>query len=235
MPTTSGSASQTARAIAREQLTTAILQTAREQLATVGPAQLSVRAVARQVGMVSSAVYRYFPSRDELLTELLIICFDEVGDQVEAAEAAVVDRTDYLGRWLAMAHAFHDWATAHPYDFALLYGSPVPGYVAPRRTVGPATRVTRLLMTLLRDQHDAGESPTPAGPDSAELHASLAGLRAFAGVDLSDELALVGLRAWAGLIGSLTLELFGHLVNAVEDHQTYFDAAARRLAPVAGG
>jgi AcrR family transcriptional regulator len=232
MTTVSGRASQTARAIAREQLTASILQNAREQLATVGPAQLSVRAIARDVGMVSSAVYRYFPSRDELLTELLIICFDEVGQQVEEAEAGVVDRADYLNRWLALAHAFHDWAAAHPYDFALLYGSPVPGYAAPERTVAPATRVTRLVIGLLRDQYEAGVGPSDLGSESPELHASLAGIRTFAGADLPDELVLIGLRAWAGLIGHVTLELFGHLVNAIDDHQSYFAAAARRLAPI---
>lgn len=228
MPT----ASTTARALAREQLTGAILREAREQLATVGPAQLSVRAIAREVGMASSAVYRYFPSRDELLTELLVIGYTELGEQVTAAEAAVVERTDYLARWLAIAHTMRDWCRAHPFDFGLLYGSPVPGYAAPRRTVEPAVRVPLLILDLLRDQHLAGLQLAAATDDPPELHPTLALMREAAGADLSDELVLLGLRAWAGLLGSLTLELFGHLVNAIEDHDTYFAAAVRRLAPV---
>lgn len=227
MPT----ASTSARALAREQLTGAILREARNQLATVGPAQLSVRAIAREVGMASSAVYRYFPSRDELLTELLVIGYTELGEQVAAAEGAV-GRTDYLGRWLAVAHTMRDWCRAHPYDFGLLYGSPVPGYAAPRRTVEPAVRVPLLIFDLLRDQHLAGLDLAAAPDDPPELHPALDQMRAVTGADLSDELVLLGLRAWAGLLGSLTLELFGHLVNAIEDHDTYFAAAAHRLAPV---
>ncbi|HEY5821029.1 MAG TPA: TetR/AcrR family transcriptional regulator [Propionibacteriaceae bacterium] len=228
---TPGPASTSARALAREQLTATILRTARDQLASVGPAQLSVRAVAREVGMVSSAVYRYFPSRDELLTELLVACFDEVGAEVEAA-AASVDRSDHLGRWLAIAHAFRAWSVAHPYDFALLYGSPVPGYAAPARTIGPAGRPPRLIVDLVADQVRAGVEVTPAATDSPDLHTALAGIRTWADDDLPDESVLLALRAWGGLIGALTLELFGHLTNALDDHETYFDAAARRIAPL---
>jgi AcrR family transcriptional regulator len=232
--TTTGSASRTARAIARDQITRAILGSARTQLASVGPAALSVRAVAREVGMVSSAVYRYFPSRDELLTALLIVCYDELGAAVEEQEAAVLDRGDFLGRWLALARAVRRWALDHPYDFGLLYGSAVPGYAAPGTTVAPATRVTRLVVGLLRDADAAGATPPPAA-ESAALHASVAGVRAFAGAELSDDLVLRGLLAWSGLVGSVSLELYGHLTNAVTDHDTYFDAVARRLSPVGDG
>ena len=224
-------ASLSARAIAREQVTSAILTTARAQLATVGPGQLSVRAVAREVGMVSSAVYRYFPSRDELLTELLIICYDELGSAVETAEAAV-DRADLDGRWRAIAHGVRGWALAHPHDYALLYGSPVPGYAAPERTVGPGTRVSRLIMDLLIDVAAVTPRNRPRGRRSrvaVELHRTLAGLRTFAGADLPDELVLRGMRAWSGLIGAVSLEVFGQLENAVEDFDLYFAELIRGL------
>ena len=220
-------ASTSARAIAREQLTQTILTSARAQLGTVGPAQLSVRAVARDIGMVSSAVYRYFESRDELISELLVICYDELGAEVEAAEAEVADRADIRGRWLAIAHTVRRWALAHPFDYALLYGSPVPGYAAPRRTVGPATRVPRLVIALLPGIADPG-----GGSVNPELHQALAGIRDFAGTDLSDELVMRGLQSWSGLIGAISLELFGHLANGVLDHETYFAELARRMAPV---
>ncbi len=160
-------ASTTARAIAREQLTRAILEKAREQLATVGPAQLSVRAVAREVGMVSSAVYRYFPSRDELLTELLVICFDELGHQVETGRGCGrgPHRLSWPGGW--------PWPTRYA---RLGVGPPVRLRAAlrlararlcrPGRTVGPASRVTRLVMALLRDQQRAGGAPPAAAADS---------------------------------------------------------------------
>src|SRR5215203_3165343 len=104
-------------------------------------ANLSLRAVARDMGMVSSAVYRYFPSRDELLTALILDAYDALGEAVEVAEAAV-DRADLRGRWLAACHGARDWALARPAEYALIYGSPVPGYAAPDDTVGPALRPT---------------------------------------------------------------------------------------------
>jgi AcrR family transcriptional regulator len=221
-------ASTSARALARDHLTKAILTSARAQLGTVGAAALSVRAVARDVGMASSAVYRYFASRDELLTALLVECFDEQGEAVETA-AAAVDPADLTGRWSAIAQAFRAWAVEHPWDYALLYGSPVPGYVAPRQTVGPATRVTRVLLALLAEAAEQGvrpgEDPGPA------FHAAVAEVRAFAGHDLPDDLLLAGLAAWSGLVGGVTLELFGHLEGAVDDREAWFAALVLRLSP----
>jgi AcrR family transcriptional regulator len=229
---TTGNASTSARALAREHLTEAILASARAQLGTVGPAALSVRAVARDVGLASSAVYRYFASRDDLLTALLVACFDEHGAAVEAA-ADAVDPADVSGRWSAVAHAFRGWALEHPWDYALLYGSPVPGYVAPQQTVGPATRVTRVLLRLLVDAANDGvplSRPGDPAPGPG-FHAALADVRTFAGADLPDDVVLAGLAAWSGLVGGVTLELFGHLDNAVGDREAWFDALARRLDP----
>ena len=231
----SPSASTSARALARDQVTRAILTSARGQLGTVGPAALSVRAVARDVGMVSSAVYRYFPSRDELLTALLVECFDEQGEAVETAVAAC-GPDDVAGRWSALAEAFRGWALTHPWDYALLYGSPVPGYVAPEQTVGPAVRTPRVLMALLVDAAERGLHPAPAGAGQepgAAFHAAVGDLRELAGADLPDGLLLAGLAAWSGLVGGVTLELFGHLDNAVGDREAWFDALTARLCPVA--
>ena len=230
--TTPGTASTSARALARNHLTRAILASARAQLGTVGPAALSVRAVARDVGLASSAVYRYFASRDDLLTALLVACFDEHGEAVESASSAV-DPADLSGRWSAVAHAFRAWALAHPWDYALLYGSPVPGYEAPVQTVGPATRVARVLMALLADAAAADvplSRPQETAPGPA-FHAAVADLRTFAGADLPDDVVLAGLAAWSGLVGGVTLELFGHLDNVVGDREAWFDALTRRLDP----
>lgn len=231
-PAAPTSAPRTARAIARSELTLAILDAAHAQLAEVGPAQLSVRAVARDLGMASSAVYRYFPSRNELLTALIVAAYNELGETIEAAEAAVRDRADFRGRWLALAHATRRWALGHPHDYALLFGSPVPGYAAPQTTIQPAIRAPLLVITLVHDIQVGGARPTPMIETTAAEHDALAGIRAFAGIPLSDDLALRGLGAWSGLIGTLTLELFGHFVNAIDDLDSYFDARARQLSPV---
>src|SRR4051795_9902207 len=152
------SARRTARALARAELTRAILDRAGVQLAEVGPAALSVRQIARDLEMASSAVYRYFPSRDALLTALLVQAYDDLGAAVEQGDASAA-RDDLRGRWTGIALALRDWAVAHPHQYALTYGSPVPGYAAPQDTIASATRVSLALITLVSDAEAAGRAP----------------------------------------------------------------------------
>ncbi|MFE6971183.1 TetR/AcrR family transcriptional regulator [Isoptericola sp. NPDC057653] len=228
-------APRTARALARETLTREILAAARARLATDGPAALSLRAVARDVGMVSSAVYRYVPSRDALLTALIVECYDELGAAVEEADAAVADQDDVAARWLAACHALRGWAVAHPAELGLLYGTPVPGYAAPRDTVDPATRVVRVLVTVVARAHDAGATPRPAPRDAPDVHDLVDPARQFVAArgivaDAPTELVARTLMAWTTLFGTVSFELFGHLVGSVADPGRWYDAVARRLA-----
>jgi AcrR family transcriptional regulator len=152
------SAPRTARERARAEITAEILDAARGYLATDGAPALSLRAIARDLGMASSALYRYFSSRDQLLTRLIIDAYDSLGAAAEAAEVAV-DRNDLAGRFAATCIAVRDWALAHPNEYALIYGSPVPGYVAPADTVRPASRVTTLLLRIIVEAAAAGRIP----------------------------------------------------------------------------
>ena len=128
----------------REQIEARIVELGRRHLVDHGAAGLSLRAIARDLGMVSSAVYRYVSSRDELLTLLLIDAYSELADAVDRARETVPEL--WSDDVVAIARAAHGWAIAHPASWALLYGSPVPGYHAPaERTVGPGTRVVGAL------------------------------------------------------------------------------------------
>ena len=140
-------ASRTARERARAELTREIKDEARRQLAAAGAARLSLRSVARALGLVSSALYRYYPSRDDLLTALIIDAYEDLG---KAADAAA-DGTDPRSRWMSVCHATRRWALDHPHEYALIYGSPVPGYRAPQATVPAAARVPLLLIRQLQD------------------------------------------------------------------------------------
>ena len=104
-----------ARERARIEVTAAIKDEARRQLAAEGAAKLSLRAVARELGMVSSALYRYFPSRDDLLTALIVDAYDAVGAAAETALAAPPDPDDHPARWTAVCSAVRAWALAHPH------------------------------------------------------------------------------------------------------------------------
>jgi AcrR family transcriptional regulator len=208
----------------RAELTREIVDAARRHLATEGAAGLSLRAVARELGMASSAVYRYFASRDELLTALIVEAYDAIGAAAEEAEALLA-RDDLRGRWRAACGAARDWALAHPHEYALVYGSPVPGYAAPEATVGPAARVGVLLCRVLADGVAAGT--VDPGPEDADgmLAPDLAER-----MGLPPQLAGRAVLAWSSLFGAISFELFGHTHNVVADHAAHFDQVVERLA-----
>jgi AcrR family transcriptional regulator len=212
------------RARVRAELTREIAEVARTHLATGGAAALSLRAVAREMGMASSAVYRYFPSRDDLLTALIVDAYDALGAAAEEADAAA--GPGVRARWLAVCRSARGWALAHPHEYALVYGSPVPGYAAPEATIGPAARVGLVLSRILVDGIAAGEITTSR---SAGDDALVPGVAEQMGLPAS--LGAQAVFAWTALFGLINFELFGHTHNVVSDHAAYFDAAVARLLP----
>ncbi len=223
---------------AREQLTREIVAEARRQLAEVGAPALSLRSVARELGMVSSAVYRYVASRDELLTLLIVEAYDALGEAVEQAEAAA-DRADLTARWLAACTAMRSWALAHPHEHALIFGSPVPGYAAPQATIEPAARVPGVLIGLLVEAISRGVVETTTLPaPSPDVVRSLAPVRSAVPDDLPDELLARGLLSWTLLVGAVSFELFGHTQNVVDDEPTlreaFFADQMRRAGTIVG-
>jgi AcrR family transcriptional regulator len=223
-----------ARARARASLTEEIKATARRHLADGGAAGLSLRAVARELGMASSAVYRYFESRDALLTALIVDAFDAVGAEAEAAFARQPDRL--VPRWLGVAGAVRDWARANPHDYALVYGSPVPGYRAPTATVSPAARVSLVALHIVADGVASGEiDPSSTVPMPRAVHADLARLRDAAAPQVPDEVLGRALFVWTMLFGAISYELFGHLRGVIEDDDLFFDHQMRRAAMYLAG
>ncbi|MER7205657.1 TetR/AcrR family transcriptional regulator [Streptosporangium sp. NPDC020072] len=228
------SSSRTARERVRAELTREITDIARGQLATDGATGLSLRAVAREMGMVSSAIYRYFPSRDDLLTALIIDGYNALGEAVERADAAV-PREDHTGRWLAVCHAVRDWALAHPHEYALLYGSPVPGYKAPVDTVAAAIRDTVVYGRIVSDAHGAGVLNPPGGlPAPPASFGDDAGRVRDVIPEVPDDVISRALLAWTGLFGWVSFEIFGQFNNAVLDPATAFEHTMRCHAALLG-
>jgi AcrR family transcriptional regulator len=226
------------RARVRAELVDEIKQEARRQMAEAGSSVLSLRAVARQLGMVSSGIYRYFPSRDQLLTALIIDSYDAIGAAAEAADAAV-ERADFAGRWRAACHAIRGWALEHPHEYALVYGSPVPGYRAPQDTTGPASRVTLVLAAVVCDAAAEGALGNPFLAEyapSLSKQASAEALRvgsiAFPGVP--PDAVVRALTAWTQLFGFVSFELFGRLLGVVEDPAAVFDQAVTDIGVFVG-
>jgi AcrR family transcriptional regulator len=219
----------TARARARIELTREIKGAARRQLAEGGPSALSLRAVARELGMVSSAVYRYFASRDDLITALVIDSYDSLGG---VAEEAVDDaRGDFEARWLRLTRAIRGWALANPNEYALIYGSPVPGYQAPQDTIAAATRTVAAGCALVVAGVASGEIDVDqALPIPRPVRADLAAVRNALAPDVPDSVLSRTLYAWAQLFGTLTFELFGQYENVIGDRDEFFDHQMRRTA-----
>jgi AcrR family transcriptional regulator len=227
------SAPRTARERARAEITAEILDAARGYLATDGAPALSLRAIARDLGMASSAVYRYFRSRDELLTRLIIDAYDSLGAAAEVSEATI-DRNNLAARFTAICDAVRAWALAHPNEYALIYGSPVPGYAAPADTVQPASRVTTLLLRIIVDAAATVRIPAAdlRDAEARPLAAALAPIRSYLPPGIPAALVQRALMVWTNLFGVISFELFGQLHHVVGeepgDRDAFFAGCVRR-------
>ncbi|MCW2776584.1 MAG: transcriptional regulator, TetR family [Frankiales bacterium] len=221
-------AAQDLRARARADLVAAIKASAATQLASVGAAALSLRAVARDLGLASSALYRYFPSRDALLTALIVDAYDAVGAVAEQAEDAARTRGGSPGeRWLAVCRAVRGWAVAHPHEYALVYGSPVPGYAAPADTVEPAVRLSRVMARVLLDAAGEGTLRVPARPLPGPRLVTPAVLEVVGGAPGApyEDLLERSFVLLTALVGTTSYLLFGHLKEVLTDDDAWFDVA----------
>ena len=259
---------QTARERARAELTREIKEEARRQLAEVGANGLSLRAVARELGMVSSALYRYYPSRDDLLTALIIDACNAIGAAAEAGAGAARAGTGAGApareTWTAACRAIRAWAVANPHEYALIYGSPVPGYRAPEATIGPASRVPLAFASILeaavasgtarasgtagadgpRSATGASEARGAAGASAlsgtlaAQAAALAAALPATPGASdapaIPADMLVRAVIAWTQLFGMISFELFGQFVGSFEPADAFFDHAVAQLAAFVG-
>jgi AcrR family transcriptional regulator len=206
---------------------------ARDHLAAEGP-NLSLRAVARDLGVVSSAVYRYFASRDDLLTALILDGYATAADAIEAAEAAV-PRRDLSERWLALGRSTRGWTLNRPHEFALLYGSPVPGYQAPQETIAQAARPIIVAVAILRDGVARGAIETPADRLPRAVRSDVEALSRSPGfTDVPVALLARAMSVWAQLYGTISFELFGRYANVVHDFDEYFEHQLRVMSRYLG-
>lgn len=226
-------AHRTARERARAELTAAIKDEARRQLGEQGADGLSLRAVARELGMVSSALYRYFPSRDDLLTALIIDAYNALGATLEKAAAGADAPRE---RWRAACHGLRAWGLANRHEYSLIYGTPIPGYRAPQDTVTPATRVPAVFIGALRDAWRAGEVKPPfKGPEmSPELRRQVGIVRAQLAPDVPEEVLARGLIAWVQLFGMVGFELGGQFANTVDPADEFFTHTVEQMTLFVG-
>jgi AcrR family transcriptional regulator len=213
-----------------------IKQLAWQQMAEVGAAALSLRGIASEMGMTSSALYRYFESRNDLLNELVVDGFSSLADALEAAEAELDDNPE-TSRWLHLASAHRRWALEHPTEYALIYGTPVPGlgsgtderHAQMKRGVNVLFRC--MMKALASGEIDASGMEATITP---ALRKRLQHWRAQLGINLPPA-ALAGcLFAWTQLHGAVSLELSGHLAPEFQPADDLFDQQMRQVLVLLG-
>ncbi|WP_082748239.1 TetR/AcrR family transcriptional regulator [Nocardioides jensenii] len=225
----------TPREVARTENIARIKRLALSQLSSTSAGELSLRAIARELNIVSSAIYRYYSSRDELITALIVDAYDDLGRALEEAGAA--DRRGVRRRWSDTCRAMREWALAEPHRFALVYGSAIPGYRAPQDTIAPAGRVVDAffgpVVDVLRSSRDEVGVNGWSRPGRVLL-GQLEVTDEALGLEVSPTAVLALLGAFARVIGALTLELNGHFVGGFEPADALFDAFVDHEATLLG-
>lgn len=183
-----------------------------KQLAESGPGAISLRGIAREMGMTARAIYSYFPTRDDLITALISGIAVSLSEAVETASGAV-PATDPGGRLVAWGQALREWALAHPESFRLFYGHPIPGYQPP--VDGPvdqaARRVCRELTRLVAAAWPRAKQHQPEDTAWSDLNPDYVAKVQTDLPEVPPEAAALALRVWGRMHGLVALEIDGHI------------------------
>ncbi|PSK93725.1 TetR family transcriptional regulator [Murinocardiopsis flavida] len=210
-PTESATAAPSLRERRRSVAVHEILGAAERHVVEHGAAALSLRAIARSLGMTVQALYHYFPSRDDLVTALVAKSHDDLADAVDAADAG--PGTAAVPRAVAATEGYRGWAVANPERFQLIYGAPLRGYRAPEE--GPTTRAVRRMGGVFRRVlFDGFTAAQLAACDAPEVSAPLRAHLGYLGPDgvgaLPPPAASLFVSTWGHMHGLVALEVFGH-------------------------
>ncbi len=219
----------------RAETTSEIKQAARRILIEQGPEAVTLRAIARDIGMTAPALYRYFGSHEDLLRHVVGDIFTELGGGIARAIDAVGD--GMAGKMVAACREFRRWALSHQAEFGLLFGTPLPTLEAAHDDVVTecAARFSGVFFSLFYELWRKQPFPVPADDEiDPVLRDQLARYRDALGVDLPLGAGLTFLRCWVRLYGMVSLEVFGHLHFALDDPSPMFEITLSELAAMVG-
>lgn len=205
----------------RAETTAEIKSVALGLITACGPDAISLRAIAREMGMTANAIYSYFATRDDLVSALIDDLYTSLVDTLESARDGQPD-DDPARRLLAWAQAFRSWSLTNPCGFRLIYGDPVPGYRAPEGGPAPGShRRTLAGLTELVAAAERADAPRPSGPgngtdtgdiyDWSDFDGDLVATVRQQGAELRPEHVALALRTWARMHGLVAFEVYGHL------------------------
>jgi AcrR family transcriptional regulator len=226
----------------RAATTEEIKQTARRILVSEGPESVSLRAIAREMGMTAPALYRYFGSHEELIKHVCADIFGELANDIAAAihAAGVATGGDMTSKVLAACWEFRRWSLNHPREYGLIFATPLPGLHVQKDeiTADPGGQFGNTFFELMVELWR--KKPFPVPPDDEidpGLREQLVRYRdglghLAAGLPLG--LLLIFLRCWVRLYGIVSLEVFGHLSFALDDGRPMFELTLSEMAPQVG-
>lgn len=218
-------------AMGRDEMAERIKGAARRQMAEHGTAGLSLRGAARELEITAPAIYNYFPRLEDLITALIVDAFSALAAAMREAEASAgqAPAADHIE---TMALAYRGWAVEHPVDFQLIYGNPIPGYVAPSEITAPLALSAFLgLFRWYTEAYASGELRVPpeyAQPPAA-VETVLDRLSRDSGAAVPAEIAALLASSWARIHGLVMLELFGHVQPLVGDPAEFYRYEVRAL------
>ena len=218
-----------------------IIQTARRLLVTSGPDAMSLRAIAREMGMTAPGLYRYFDSHEELHRHVCASIFTGLGGDIRRAieaAAAPAEAADPMTakltvKMVAACREFRRWSLTHKAEFGLLFGVPLPGLDDGRYDVADecALAFAATFFAMFLELWNAVPFPVPATADiDPGLRDQLRRYRDALGSDLPLGAVLTFLRCWTVLYGAVAMEVFGHLSFALEDPAPMFEITLGDLA-----
>ncbi|MEW6649907.1 MAG: TetR/AcrR family transcriptional regulator [Chloroflexota bacterium] len=202
---------------------------ARRQMAEAGTASISLNAIARQMGISAPALYRYFASRDALITALIVDSYNALADALEetAGDHAAAPPA---GRLIQVLLTYRRWALDHPVDFQLIFGNPIPGFAAEQGITQPvASRVFAPILRILAEYYANGSQPLPDASRSLPAGLTVTLPEAVRSPALPEAVIYIGVVGWYHIHGMIMLELFHHLTPMVSDMEAFYRYELTRL------
>jgi AcrR family transcriptional regulator len=229
----------------RAATTEEIIRTARRLLIASGHDAVTLRAIAREMGMTAPGLYRYFDSHEELLRHVCADIFTELGEGIrQAIEAAAVPAgaadqvtAKLTVKMVAACREFRRWSLSHQAEFGLLFGVPLPGLDDGRYDIADecALAFAGTFFTLFLELWTRVPFPVPDAADiDPGLREQLGRYRDLLGSDIPVGAVLTFLRCWTVLYGAVAMEVFGHMRFALSDPAPMFEITLGDLAALIG-
>lgn len=226
---------QTRRQRLRDETREEIISIAWKQIGEVGAVGLSLRAIAREMGVTAPALYRYYKDRDALVTTLLVDAFTSFTAHLKTGRDSC-NADDYVGRFRGMCKAYFQWAAENPQRYLLLFGTPIQGYLFAEELGPVAQKSFLVLQGVLGEASVAGkikgeltalQLPTP-------LKSSYDTLKKF-GMPYTGAVTQLALSVWSMIHGMTSLYLYNYLSGFLQNNvETFIDFEIEKMIKILG-